>query len=151
MRKLFALGAAVLGLSTGLVAPAAAAAPSAFVDILTTRISAFGDVYVDSLTGETVVLRPTFKTDMNVRCPAGREAAITISPVGGMTNTGVGFTCTGRQQIVSFPSTLASSQFGWHYTTVTARLWYLSDATHPTRATDSQRVYVFTSRQDLYP
>jgi hypothetical protein len=149
MKKLIALAAAVLGLSVLLVAPAEARTPTTFVNILTTRVSALGDVYVDDLTGETVVLRPTFKTDMNVRCPAGKAAAITISPVPGMTNTGVSFTCTGLPQVVTFPSTAATPEFGWHYTNVSARLWWLGDPTTP--ATDSQQVYVYTSRKDLYP
>lgn len=150
MRKIIALSATALGLSMALVPTAEAAAPSIFVDIVTTRVSAFGDVYVDTPTGETRVMKPTFKTDMNVRCPAGRAATLNVSPVLSMTSPVVGFTCTGRQQIVSFPRTGASDQFGWHYTTVGASL-YLDDAPQTTRATDTQRVYVFTSRRDLYP
>jgi hypothetical protein len=116
------------------------------VDILTTRATAFGDVYYDDIAGETRVSKPHYRIVMNVRCPAGRAAWVLV-PVYSMTKPGADFTCTGRQQVVSFRYAAAPDRFGWHWTRPTVRL----QLNGRTRATDTRRIHVFTSRRDLYP
>jgi len=148
-KPLSAVGVAV-ALAMPLVAATAAiaAAATGSIDITTTRAIATGDRYYDTFLEKWVIFRPIFTIEATVVCEAGTNTFITFDPVPGNTLNGVGVTCTGSPQTVTFNSVAAlRSEPGTNYVTVTATLHSDGSATD----SDTQVVKVTTRAKDRYP